>query len=400
MALTTLKVRGPFKGPSGYDHHVREFVRELVRQGVAVELIDLPAWGPAKLPEHLQDPWFETLRRRTGATVTLHFCMPHQVQSVGTSVDVNYTMFEATRICSEWAAASRARDLVIVPTESSRRAWIAAGVPEQLVRLCPLGINPASFGQSPEPFPLKTSAGAPIAHYRARFLNVSEVSPRKNLVGLIRSWLKATRSSDDAVLILKLGTNTPRALDHLSSQLSRLQDATQKRFSDAAPIHFVHDLFADHEMPRLYATATHYLSLSHGEGWDQPMLEAAASGLRLIAPAYSAYATYLTPSIATLIPGTEIPAAFPGDPSTAALFDGACWWEPDEEQAIAAIRSAIDGRDTTVASPREPILQEYTWKRATRRLIELLDEVEARRTQRSFWPALPRREGDRPLTPR
>ena len=54
MALTVLDVRGPFKGPSGYEHHVREFVRELHRQGVAIQLADLPEWGSARLPASCQ----------------------------------------------------------------------------------------------------------------------------------------------------------------------------------------------------------------------------------------------------------------------------------------------------------------------------------------------------------
>jgi len=39
-------VRGPFRGPTGYEHHVREFVRRLHALGVAIELVDLPEWGP------------------------------------------------------------------------------------------------------------------------------------------------------------------------------------------------------------------------------------------------------------------------------------------------------------------------------------------------------------------
>lgn len=30
----------------------------------------------------------------------------------------------------------------------------------------------------------------------------------------------------------------------------------------------LHDILADDEMPGLYAAATHYISLSYGEGWD------------------------------------------------------------------------------------------------------------------------------------
>jgi hypothetical protein len=54
-------------------------------------------------------------------------------------------------------------------------------------------------------------------------------------------------------------------------------------------------------MPGLYAAATHYWSMTHGEGRDQPMTEAAASGLRLIAPDHTAYRTYLDPSAGTLL---------------------------------------------------------------------------------------------------
>src|SRR5919198_2338485 len=136
MTLTALKVRGPFKGPSGYDHHVRELVRELHKQGVAVQLVDFPEWGPAKLPAQLQDPWFDTLDRPTGARVVVHFCMPHQVVPDAGKVNVNYTMFEATRIPPTWVAYNLRHDLVILPTESSRLAWLGSGVPAEKLWLC------------------------------------------------------------------------------------------------------------------------------------------------------------------------------------------------------------------------------------------------------------------------
>ena len=46
MTLSTLKIRGPFRGPSGYEHHVREFVRELHRQGVELELATYRSGAP------------------------------------------------------------------------------------------------------------------------------------------------------------------------------------------------------------------------------------------------------------------------------------------------------------------------------------------------------------------
>jgi glycosyltransferase involved in cell wall biosynthesis len=378
MPLRALNVRGPFKGPSGYDHHVREFVRELHRQGVAVQLIDFPEWGPAKLPAHLQDPWFDSLGAPTGAQVALHFCMPHQVVPDPGRINVNYTMFEATRIPPAWVAHSHRHDLIILPTESSRVVWISSGVPARKIRLCPLGINPDVFAPpiTIVPLPLQTDAGRSIERFRVRFLNVSELGPRKNLVGLVGVWLRATSRRDDAILMIKLGRYAPGWFERFQDRVALLQDELGRRLEEAAPIRFIYDLFADAQMPRLYATATHYISLSFGEGWDQAMVEAAASGLKAIAPDHSAYRAYLDPSVAQLIPSRERPAVFTGGGEIGNLFDGVNWWEPDVDEAVACVRRAIEGRDANKAPPRERILSELTWEAATRRLIAILAEAE------------------------
>lgn len=373
--ITALRVRGPFRGPSGYDHHVREFVRELVRQGVAVQLVDLPEWGPARLPDTARDPWFDQLSRPVDALITLHFSMPHQVISDGRGLDVNYTMFEATRPPAAWVEHNRRHALVIVPTESSRQAWLAAGFPADRLRICPLGVNTNQFGRTVEPLALRTEAGVPVASYRTRFLNVSELGPRKNVTGILWAWLIATSADDDALLLLKLGRYAPGWFERFTHQLQQLQHQVGRSFRQAAPVEFLFDLLPDAEMPRLFAAATHYISLSYGEGWDQAMVEAAASGLRLIAPDHSAYRAYLSPDTATLIPSREVPAHFDGDPPLQALFAGANWWEPDTDAAAAAIRRAIDGQDVDRRGAREHILTHFTWRQSTRRLLEILSEL-------------------------
>ena len=146
---------------------------------------------------------------------------------------------------------------------------------------------------------------------------------------------------------------------------------------DAASILFYDEVLGDRQMPALFAAATHYWSMSHGEGWDQPMVEAAASGLRLIAPAHSAYLAYLDPSVARLIPARQVPARVDGDDGLSSLVSGADWWEPDEEAAVEVIRDAIAGRDGARTSARARIAETLTWDRAAARLLEIVDEIEA-----------------------
>jgi glycosyltransferase involved in cell wall biosynthesis len=385
MVVNALHVRGPFKGPTGYEHHVREFVRELHRQGVRVQLTDLPLWGPAKLPPQLRDPWFDSLDRPTDAHSVLHFCMPHQVELEAGRANVNYTMFEATRIPATWVAHQRRYDLVIVPTESSRQAWVDSGASDTRVRVCSLGINPALFGGDITPMRLCQESGDPVERYGVRFLNVSELSPRKNVLGLLRVWLRATSRADDAVLLLKLGAYAPCAWEDFQRQLGDLQEQLHRRLEDAAPILFIDGLLSDVDMPSLYSAATHYISFSHGEGWDQAMVEAAATGLGLIAPNHSAYKAYLDDSCARLITSRLVPAGWAGGASSPILFQGAEWWEPDEEHAIAHIRSVLAGEPGPHA-PRHRVLRDLTWEHATLQLLHIIDEVELRRGRRWWSP--------------
>jgi glycosyltransferase involved in cell wall biosynthesis len=382
--LKALSVIGPFRGPSGYDHHVREFVRELVRQRIEIELADLQRWTAVKLPDQVRDPWFDSLHKPVGANIVLHFTTPQYAVAVEDKRNVNFTMFEATRIPRDWVRQNRKHDLVILPTESSRQAWIRSGVPEERIRICPLGVDAGRYAAQAEPLDLVLADGAPVSRYRTRLLNVSEVSARKNLLGLLRAWMAATAPGDDAVLIVKSGGWVPGVAEMFRSQWTAYEMKSGKRLSDAAPVLFLREVYSDEDMPKLYATATHYISTSFGEGWDQAMMEAAASGLRLIAPAHSAYTAYLDGTCATLLHSREVPAVFWGDPATAALFRDASWWEPDEA-AAAAIRAAIEGRDGDKVSPRQRILSECTWAKATTRLIQILSELDTPPRRRWFF---------------
>ena len=265
-------------------------------------------------------------------------------------------------------------------------------MPGERIRLCPLGVDPRRFSSEAVPLPLALPNGVPVARYRVRFLNVSELSARKNLAGLLRAWLKATNATDDAVLVLKLGYHGDGVLKSFQAQLEAVQVELRKTLAEAAPVHFLYDIYSDTEMPRLYCTATHYCSMSFGEGWDQAAMEAAACGLRLVVPGHSAYTAYLDSSVASLIGSREIPARPPAHDDAAPLFENARWWQPDEDEAAACIRSAIDGRDGAKGTARSRVRASFTWEKATERLVEILSELDP---PGRFWPFSARTRVDR-----
>jgi glycosyltransferase involved in cell wall biosynthesis len=372
-----LRVRGPFTGPTGYDHHVREFVRALTQLGAGVQLVDMPEWGPVRLPYHLRDPWFETLDAPVESRTTVHFSFPTQVEPESGRLDVNFTMFEATRIPSPWAEAHTAADLIVLPTHHSLRAWADSGVPESKLRLCPLGVRTDLYRPDVRPLPLADEAGRPLSTYGARFLNISQLDGRKNQSGLIRAWLRATSRGDDAVLIIKAGLYTPGSLATFQAEVQLAEEAAHKRLDKAAPVHIVYDLLPDADMPRLFAAATHYVSLSFGEGWDLAMMEAASCDLGLIAPKHSAYLEYLDDDIAAMIPSREAPALNAVGEWVSEWFTGANWWVPDEDEAVRLLREAVRSGARSPGSPRKRMIERYTWQKAASRLLEVVGAAEA-----------------------
>lgn len=369
----SLEVIGPFKGSSGYDRHTREFVRQFVRQGVRVRLTHLSGWS-IDLPESLRETWFDTLDAPVGADTALHFTMPNHARPLPGLRNVNYTMFEADRIPRLWADCARAHDLIVLPTQSSFDAWARSGVSVERLRISPLGVDGEYFSAPAEPASLQTHDGRPLASYRSRFLSVAELRPRKNHLGLLRSWIRATRRGDDAVLLLKVSVFQHGVLEEFQSDLMAMQRRLGRSLADAAPVVFVAQTLTNELVRSLYTAATHYISMSHGEGWDQAMMEAAASGLQLVAPRHTAYLTYLCEQEAFLIPAALRPVSFEGVMGIAdrVFFDGLGWWEPDEDAAVEIISRIVRGEAEPKASPQARIVSEYTWEKAAASLLELI----------------------------
>jgi FkbM family methyltransferase len=372
-----LKVVGPYKGGSGYDRHTREFVREFVRRGVRVELNDLPGWS-TPLPEHAHSI-FDRLAAPVGAETVLHFTMPHHAKPEPGRRNVNYTMFEAERIPAPWVESAQAHDLIALPTEAALRAWADSGVPEEKLRVCPLGVGGEFFSEPAEPGDFAAPDGRPVASFRSRFLHIAELRRRKNHLGLLRAWMNATHRDDDAVLILKVSVFQQRVLSQFQEDVLEMQRRSGRSLLDAAPVVVLADHLADDMIRSLYASASHYVSLSHGEGWDLPMMEAAVSGLALIAPAHSAYLTYLREEEAYLIPASLGPARFDGKltPEDAMLFHGLRWWHPDEDAAADVIRSIVRGSAPPKRSARDRIAAAYSWEKAAAALLAAIGELPA-----------------------
>ena len=362
-----LVVRGVFRDSSGYAFVVRRFVRGLVEAGIRVRLVDLNYAGTDNLPDDQIDPLLRTLDRPVRAKAVLTVTTPLAVEVVPGLKSINYTMFEALDIPPLWAAQSRRHDHVVVATGSSREAWLRAGHPPDRVHVSPAGVDAVEAGSIP-PSAIVDGAGRRLSDYRVRLLNVSDLTDRKNLDGLLRVWIRTTRADDSAALLLKVG-KTDGVSGRMRDLLARVSAQTGRTLTQVAPIFLVEGKLSDAEMMGLHAASTHYWSMSHGEGWDLPMAQAGAMGLTLLAPDHSAYRAYLAARVAHMIPSPVTPGI--------TGYAGQDWWRPDEAEAARLLRAVIDDPDGTRRSAQAHLLEHFSWQAATSRLIDLLREIDA-----------------------
>ena len=371
-----VEVVGPYRGSSGYDRHTRELVRHFVRLGTEVQLHHYDGWSQP-LPDGTRETWFDELRKPVNASVLLHFTMPTQARPRHGIRNVNYTMFEADRIPDVWAARAADHDCTVVPTESSRQAWIASGVAADRVRVSPLGVDAEFFGAPSQPLSLAVPDGRDVSAFRRRFLNIADLRPRKNHLGLLRCWIRATRADDDAALIVKTNPMDATILDLFRSDVEAMQRRLGRTLADAAPVVFLPATVTHEHLRALYRSATHYISLSLGEGWDQAAMEGAAAGLQIVVPQHSAYLAWLRAEEAELINAAPVPAELEGrvGAEDRAWFAGARWWRPDEDAATDCIRRVIDGNTASKQPLRQRIAREYSWSAAASSLLRILDEM-------------------------
>jgi hypothetical protein len=135
---------------TGYGRHVTEIIRAFGQAGRDVTLIRPP----------LKDAPLGALDLPADSSVILHVRMPQAMRIVDGMLSVNWTIFEATRIPKFWVKPSLSHDLIILPTDSAKQAWIASGFQRSTSPCVRLAWTQAGFIRVLSPYSWEITEGA------------------------------------------------------------------------------------------------------------------------------------------------------------------------------------------------------------------------------------------------
>jgi glycosyltransferase involved in cell wall biosynthesis len=331
-----LVCRAVLRPYEGYGSVGTNLLLALSAQGVEVSIVPQGNQPPAGT-DVLHQP--VPGRDRLG----LYYDYRNRPTDLGCERVVFYTMWESNLVPESLVAEANQSTAVLVPCrqneEDFRRAGL--GVP---VGVLHHGVNPSAF---------------PLVERPARdtftFGTFGHLSPRKGTDVLIRAFLAEFGSGDDARLVLKSSVDAGAY------------------GSDDPRISTISTVLGEAGLLEVLSGFDAMVLPSRGEGFGLCGLEAMATGLPLIATAWSGPTEYLDPADSFPLAYRLVDAA--GTESNRVSYEGQ-WAEPDVDDLRAQMRWIYEHRDEATAMGRAAarrVRQHWTWERAACDLLRHLD---------------------------
>ncbi len=330
MKKLRLLLKAPVLTQSGYGVHSRQIFRALASEPAFDIFIESIRWGDCAYLVH------DTEEKRKIKECTDKYMM-HKVQNKLPEFDifVHVTIpteferrakfnvgvtagIETDRVSANWIAKCNEMDMIIVPSEHSKKTL--AGVQYQVrasndpnapvhdlrlvkpIVVCPEGVDTNVFKK----MTVEEVSNVPVVaslkfETDFNYLHVGQWGPggygedRKNIANLVKYFIETFRGEKDVGLVLKvnMARNSVADYENIVRRLTSIK--SNYPANEVPPIYLVHASLTDQEMAALYnhPQIKALVSLTHGEGFGLPLLEAAACSLPIIATNWSGHLDFL-----------------------------------------------------------------------------------------------------------
>lgn len=332
-------LRAPLLSYSGYGVHSRQIFRWLLTRkdmDVKTHILD---WGNTTWminPEY-EDGLIGEIMSRSATDQDTEFDMTFQVQlpdewdpSLG-QYNFGISAWVETDKCNpEWLIKANDMDSIVVPTNHVKKTILNTGEIEPKIHVVPESYLDQIANPDLDPLDLDIDTSF-------NFLIVSQLTgtnsntDRKNIFNTIKYLCEAFKNDSEVGIVLKTnsgrGTRIDRKLTHgtFENLISQVRKGPYPKF------HILHGNMTAEEISRLYRNKSIkcLINLTRGEGFGLPILEAATSGLPIIATGWSGHMDFM--NMGRFIPVNYRLVDVHNDKVDGRIFvNGLRWAEPNE----------------------------------------------------------------------
>ncbi|MDQ2962820.1 MAG: glycosyltransferase family 4 protein [Pseudomonadota bacterium] len=253
---------------------------------------------------------------------------------------------------------------VLTPSRWTAMPYERFGIPEERIHVVPLGVDPRIFRPDAERrAAMRNELGIDD---RFAFLNVGGMTGNKGIDVLLRAFARTLETAPDACLVLKGADDLYASHDLLQRTFAKL--SARDGQAVAGRLIYLGERKPAQWMADLLRAADFYVTPYLAEGFNLPVLEAAACGVPVICTAGGPTDDFTEPSFAwrirSQLSGLRLPRGQIGE-----------WLKPDEEHLTELMRQAARGRERAReigAVGAAHVARHYTWDRVTEQLRGVL----------------------------
>ncbi len=308
-----LHFSGPVLTASGYGTHSRQLLRALVDSDQFDITVESIRWGETPFLSDESVQWIGGLissgpfEMSSGYEISVQVSIPNEFRrraplTIGVTAGI-----ETDRVSAQWIVrCNQEVDAVIVPSEHSRTSFLVEyqGPKGEKLRLekpifvVPEGVDVSVFRPNPETSPILDRLAVPGKNFVFVGLGLDKSAgrDRKNVTRLIEYFCKTFRGSPEVGLVLKVSIVNGSTVDFEQTK-RRIADIKKSTgCGDLPRIFLIHGRLSESDMAGIYndPRVTAAVSLTHGEGFGLPLIEAAACGLPVMATDWSGHLDFLT----------------------------------------------------------------------------------------------------------
>jgi glycosyltransferase involved in cell wall biosynthesis len=355
----------------------------LLRRNIVLKVVDVPFYRPSwQAQAGLFEPSAEQALRSIevaqpaeSADVTLRVFSPFTFSPSRSRLTAVYATLEQQLIRKFQVSDSGeyeqlrlgpppANVKAVTPSQWSAEGFYRAGFARDQVLVVPHGADTATFHPMPD-IRNDIRSRIPISDGEFVFLSVGAMSGNKGIDLLLRGFAEVRRKFPYARLVLK-------GMDHLYDSRALLLKGIRALSADDQKLvlermTYLGDSLSHQAMAMLYQVADVYVSPYRAEGFNLPVLEAAACGIPIICTHGGPTDDFVTDEFARRIDSEKSIITIDGRPASRL--------DPSLEHLIALMTSAIEDsrwrKQAAEAGPRH-VRASYTWDCAIDTLIRKL----------------------------
>ena len=307
--MTHVHIKGPLLSISGYGVHARQICRWAFNHDFHVTT-DITPWG--------KTPWY-TDRNECDALIdkimeasspltskpdySFQIMLPNEwspslaKKNFGVSAIV-----ESDKCNPDWITACQRMDRVIVPSEFSKTCLVNTGLKSNRVTVIPESYMDSCLD---EPVPLEASFETDNNYLVFGQISGDWITDRKNTGVTLAILCDILKDDPNVGIILKTNHGGNSSVDRHITQAKLKNILKQVRKGPFPKVYLLHGYLNEKEVSSLYKhpKVKGLISLTHGEGFGLPLLEAAACGLPVCATNWSAHTEFLNLGDWTKVPG-------------------------------------------------------------------------------------------------